>query len=122
MAVRISTLSRTVFGTKRSRFFVRFSDIENFIFLQVGSELMEGKNVWGYLDLIKTFWNLAWFGGSQNLFKQVDTVIPSNLFSEKLQLSDKELSLAKNSFLDFNLDNLYNQVRIWLEVASIYAI
>ena len=74
--------------------------------------------MWGYLDLIKTFWNLAWFGGSQNLFKQVDTVIPSNLFSEKLQLSDKELSLAKNSFLDFNLDNLYNQVRIWLEVAS----
>ena len=68
--------------------------------------------MYGYLDLIKTFWNLAWFGGSQNLFKQVDTVIASNLFSEKLQLSEKELTLAKNSFLDFNLETLSDQVHL----------
>ena len=72
---------------------------------------METKSVWGYLDLIKTFWNLAWFGGWKNLFKQVDTLTP-NLFSSKLQLSEKEMNLAKSSFLDYSMDTLLDQVII----------
>lgn len=77
--------------------------------LQIGSDLVESKNVWGYLDLIKTYWNLIWFGGYKNLFREVDT-ITSDLFSAKLQLTEKEMVFLKNSFLEHSLDTLPDQV------------
>lgn len=78
-------------------------------FLQIGSDLVDSKNVWGYLDLIKTYWNLIWFGGYKYLFREVDT-ITTNLFSAKLQLTEKEMIFLKNSFLEHSLDILPDQV------------
>jgi hypothetical protein len=79
---------------------------------------MDTKSVWGYLDLIKTFWNLAWFGGWKNLFKQVDTQT-SNLFSPKLQLTEKEMTLAKISYPGFSLDSLLDQVNKFFRTVPI---
>jgi hypothetical protein len=66
------------------------------------------KNAFGYLDLMKVFWNLAWYGGGPSNL----TESTSNVFSVKLQLTEKDVNLAKTSFLDVTLENLQLQVRL----------
>jgi hypothetical protein len=66
------------------------------------------KNAFGYLDLMKVFWNLAWYGGGPSNL----TDSTSNVFSAKLQLTERDVNLVKTSFFDVTLENLQSQVRL----------
>lgn len=77
---------------------------------EVGRILSETNNVWGYLGLIKTFWNFAWHGGPRNTLKHKDS-ITSKLYSEKLHMTKDDLSFVRFSFAEFVFEDLPEQLR-----------
>jgi hypothetical protein len=77
---------------------------------EVGRVLSETNNVWGYLGLIKTFWNFAWFGGPRNTFKNQES-ISSKSYSEKLHMTKEDLDFVRFSFSEFVFEDLPEQLR-----------
>jgi len=57
---------------------------------------------------MKVFWNLSWYGGGPSNL----TESTSSVFSAKLQLTERDVNLAKASFIDVTLENLQSQVRL----------